>query len=76
MMLAQPAIGFNEVAALAGFGLYLVVGGIGTVLTAQFHHHFEVRVGRPYFGFASKGLGWTHLVLMNVEAAAASMLMV
>jgi hypothetical protein len=57
MMLARPAIGFNEVAALAGFGLYLVVGGIGTGLTAQFYHHFEVRVGRPYIGFASKGLG-------------------
>jgi hypothetical protein len=37
--------------------LYLVVGGIGTGLTAQFYHHFEVRVGRPYFAFASRGLG-------------------
>jgi hypothetical protein len=26
MMLVQPAIGFSEVAALAGLGLYLVVG--------------------------------------------------
>jgi hypothetical protein len=57
MMLAQPAKGFSEVAALAGFGLYLVVGGIGTGLTAQFYHHFEVRVGRPYIGFASRDWG-------------------
>jgi hypothetical protein len=56
--------------------LYLVVGGIGTGLTAQFYHHFEVRVGRPYFAFASRGLGGTHLVLMNVGVAAASMLMI
>ena len=76
MILAQPAIGFSEVAALAGLGLYLVVGVIGTGLTAQFYHHFEVRVGRPYIGFISNGLAWAHLVLMNVGVAAASMLMI
>ena len=75
MMLAQPAIGFSEVAALAGLGLYLVVGVIGTGLTAQFYHHFEVRAGKPYVGFVSNGLAWAHLVLMNVGVAVASMLM-
>jgi hypothetical protein len=75
MMLAQPAIGFSEVAALAGLGLYLVVGVIGTGLTAQFYHHFEVRAGKPYVGFVSNGLAWVHLVLMNVGVAAASILM-
>ena len=30
VMLAQPALGFSEVAALAGLGLCLVVGVIGT----------------------------------------------
>ena len=76
MMLAQPAIGFSEVTALAGLGLYLVVGVIGTGLTAQFYHHFEVRVGRPYTGFVSNGLAWVHLILMNVGVAAASILMI
>jgi hypothetical protein len=76
MMLAQPAIGFSEVAALAGLGLYLVVGVIGTGLTAQFYHHFEVRVGRPYKGFVSNGLAWVHLILMNVGVAGASVLMI
>jgi hypothetical protein len=75
MMLAQPAIGFSEVAALAGLGLYLVVGVIGTGLTAQFYHHFEVRAGKPYVGFVSNGLAWVHLVLMNGGVAAASILM-
>ena len=75
MMLAQPAIGFSEVTALAGLGLYLVVGVIGTGLTAQFYHHFEVRAGKPYVGFVSNGLAWVHLVLMNVGVAAASILM-
>jgi len=76
MILAQPAIGFSEVAALAGLGLYLVVGVIGTGLTAQFYHHFEVRAGKPYVGFVSNGLAWVHLVLMNVGVAAASIMMV
>jgi hypothetical protein len=76
MMLAQPAIGFSELAALAGLGLYLVVGVIGTGLTAQFYHHFEVRLRKPYIGSISNGLAWVHLVLMNVGIAAASMLMI
>jgi hypothetical protein len=76
MILAQPAVGFSEVAALAGLGLYLVVGVIGTGLTAQFYHHFEVRAGKPYVGFVSNGLAWVHLILMNVGVAAASMMMI
>jgi hypothetical protein len=76
MMLAQPAIGFSEVTALAGLGLYLVVGVIGTGLTAQFYHHFEVRVGKPYVRFITNGLAWVHLILMNVGVAAASILMI
>ena len=76
MMLTQPAIGFSEVTALAGLGLYLVVGVIGTGLTAQFYHHFEVRVSKPYVGFITNGLAWVHLILMNVGVAAASILMI
>ena len=76
MMLAQPAIGFSEVTALAGLGMYLVVGVIGAGLTAQFYHHFEVRVGKPYVGFITNGLAWVHLILMNVGVAAASILMI
>lgn len=76
MMLANPAIGFAEVSALAGLGLYLVVGVIGTGLSAQFYHHFEVRMTNPYRGAVSNGLAWTHLVLMNSGAAAASIMMI
>jgi hypothetical protein len=76
MMLASPAIGFAEISALAGLGLYLVVGVIGTGLTAQFYQHFEVRMAKPYRGSVSNGLAWTHLVLMNVGAAAASVMMI
>lgn len=76
MMLATPAIGFSEVTALAGLGLYLVVGVIGTGLSAQFYHYFESRAGRPYRGVVTNALAWSHLVLMNVGVATASLLMI
>jgi len=76
MMLATPAIGFSEVTALAGLCLYLVVGVIGTGLSAQFYHHFESRTGRPYRGAVTNALAWSHVVLVNVSVATASLLMI
>ena len=75
-ILSIPQVGFSEITALAGLGLYLVVGVIGTGLTAQFYHHFEIRTGKPYKGRITNGLGWIHLVLMNFRAAATSILMI
>ena len=76
MMLTQPEIGFSEITALAGLGLYLVVGVIGTGISAQFYHHFEVRENKPYRGFVSNALAWTHLFLMNIGVAATGLMMI
>lgn len=75
-MLSIPQVGFSEITALAGLGLYLVVGVIGTGLTAQFYHHFEIRRDKPYKGRITNTLAWTHLVLMNFGVAATSILMI
>jgi hypothetical protein len=75
-MLSMPQVGFSEITALAGLGLYLVVGVIGTGLTAQFYHHFEIRTAKPYKGIVTNGLAWIHLLLMNVGVAATSLLMI
>lgn len=75
-MLSITQVGFSEITALEGLGLYLVVGVIGTGLTAQFYHHFEIRAGKPYKGMVTTVLAWTHLALMNLGIAAASMLMI
>ena len=75
-MLSIPQVGFSEITALAGLGLYLVVGVIGTGLTAQFYHHFEIRTGKPYKGRITNGLAWIHIVLMNFGVAATSILMI
>jgi hypothetical protein len=75
-ILTIPQVGFSEITALAGLGLYLVVGVIGTGLTAQFYHHFEIRSGKPYNGMVTTVLALTHLALMNLGIAAASLLMI
>jgi hypothetical protein len=75
-MLSMPQVGFSEITALAGLGLYLVVRVIGTGLTAQFYHHFEIRTAKPYKGIVTNGLAWIHLLLMNVGVAATSLLMI
>jgi len=75
-LLSIPEIGFSEITALAGLALYLVVGVIGSGLTAQFYHHFDIRASKPYKGIVTNGPAWTHLVLMNVGVAATSLLMI
>jgi hypothetical protein len=75
-MLSIPQVGFSEITALAGLGLYLIVGVIGTGLTAQFYHHFEIRTGKSYKGRITNVLAWTHLILMNFGVAAMSTLMI
>ncbi len=50
-----------------GFVGFILVGVVGTAVSALFYQHIEVGLGRPYTG--SKNLfAWLHLVLMNVGA--------
>lgn len=55
-MLSVPQIGFSEITALVGLGVYLVVGVIGSSLTAQFYHHFEIGASKPYNGIVANVL--------------------
>jgi hypothetical protein len=71
-ILATPAAGFVELAALFGFfAMYVVVGVLGAGLSALFYHHVEVVMGKRYRGTAN-ALAWIHLVLMNVGIAGAT----
>jgi hypothetical protein len=47
--LTAPSAAYIEIAALAGLGLYMMIGVIATGVTAQFCHHFEVRLGLQSF---------------------------
>ena len=76
-IIGNPAVGFIEIAALAGLRLYVIIGVIAIGLSAQFYHHLEVRLGKKY-GMVSiaNSLAWAHLVLMNIGIAAASSIMI
>ena len=71
-ILAVPAAGFVELAALFGFfAMYVVVGVVGVALTALLYHHVEIVRGRTYRGVANL-FAWAHLVLMNIGIAGAT----
>jgi hypothetical protein len=56
-----------------GYFIYLVVGVIGVAISSLFYHYLGERYGE--FGYASKALGWIHLILMNVGVLVAAALM-
>ena len=71
-ILASPAAGFVELAALFGFfAMYIVVGVVGIALTALIYHHVEVVTGKKYRGAANL-FAWVHFVLMNIGIAGAT----
>jgi multisubunit Na+/H+ antiporter MnhC subunit len=59
---------------LVGYAMYIVVGVVAVGLTALFYYHFEVSWNKPYRGL-SNAFAWVHLVLMNVGAAAATLML-
>ena len=71
-ILAVPAAGFVELAALFGFfAMYVVVGVVGVALTALLYHHVEIVMGKTYRGVANL-FAWGHLTLMNIGIAGAT----
>jgi hypothetical protein len=71
-ILANPAAGFVELAALFGFfAMYIVVGVLGTALTALLYQHVEVVMEKTYEGTANM-FAWVHFLLMNIGVAGAT----
>jgi len=58
------------------FGLltYLVVGVVGSAVTALFYHHIETARSAPITGLTAL-LAWVHLLLGNIGAIAATWMM-
>ncbi len=57
-----------------GYIMYIVIGVIGTAVSALFYHYLENTLGLAYKGIA-RYLAVLHLVLMNVGIAGATWLM-
>ena len=57
-----------------GYLGYLILGLVGTAVTAQMYRHLEVELRKPFTGKAN-AFGWLHLVLWNVGVVGATWLM-
>ncbi|MCS7116962.1 MAG: hypothetical protein RMJ31_07135 [Nitrososphaerota archaeon] len=58
-----------------GYITYLIVGVVAVAVTALFYYHIEVALRKPYKGIA-KVFAWIQLILHNVGAAGAGLLMI
>jgi len=74
-ILENPSIGYMEISALAGLGLYFLVGVLGTGIASFFYHYFEHHLGKNFDGLAN-GLAWIHLLLTNIGISSASLTMI
>jgi hypothetical protein len=58
-----------------GYFAYIVVGVVGTAVTALFYQYLEVNLKSPYTG-SRKTLAWLHLILSNVGIIGATWLII
>jgi hypothetical protein len=74
-ILENPSIGYMEISALAGLGLYFLVGVLGSRVACFFYHYFEFHLGKN-FDRLTNGLAWIHLLLTNIGVSSASLTMI
>jgi hypothetical protein len=74
-ILENPSIGYMEISALAGLGLYFLVGVLGSGVACFFYHYFEFHLGKN-FDRLTNGLAWIHLLLTNIGVSSASLTMI
>jgi hypothetical protein len=74
-ILENPSVGYIEITALAGLGLYFLAGVIGTGVASFFYHYFEFHLVKN-FGRITNGLAWIHLLLTNMGISSASLTMI
>ena len=74
-ILESPSIGYMEITALAGLGLYFLVGVLGTGVASFFYHYFESHLVKNFKGLTN-GLVWIHLLLTNIGISSASLTMI
>ena len=74
-ILDNPSIGYIEITALAGLGLYFLAGVLGTGVASFFYHYFESHLGKNFDGLTN-GLAWIHLIMTNIGVSFASLTMI
>ena len=74
-ILESPSIGYMEITALAGLGLYFLVVVLGTGVASFFYNYFESHLVKNFKGLTN-GLVWIHLLLTNIGISSASLTMI
>ena len=71
----NPSIGYIEISALAGLGLYFLIGVLATGVSSLFYHYLEFHLIKNYSKLGNV-LAWMHLILMNIGISSASLTMI
>ena len=75
ILLDNASIGFMEITALAGLGLYFLIGVIGNGVSSFIYHYLEIHLKRTFNGLSGI-LPWCHIILTNIGITSASLLMI
>jgi hypothetical protein len=75
ILLDNASIGFMEITALAGLGLYFLIGVIGNGVSSFIYHYLEIHLKRT-FNRLSGILPWCHMILTNMGITSVSLLMI
>ena len=75
ILLDNASIGFMEITALAGLGLYFLIGVIGNGVSSFIYHYLEIHLKRSFNGLSGI-LPWCHVILTNIGITSVSLLMI
>lgn len=75
ILLDNASIGFMEITALAGLGLYFLIGVIGNGVSSFIYHYLEIHLKRRFNGLSGI-LSWCHIILTNIGITSVSLLMI
>jgi hypothetical protein len=75
ILLDDASIGFMEITALAGLGLYFLIGVIGNGVSSFIYHYLEIHLKRSFNGLSGV-LPWCHIIITNIGIASVSLLMI
>lgn len=74
-LLDDPSIGFIEITALAGLGVYFLIGVLGNGVLAFIYHYFESLLKKNFHNLSGV-LASSHLILTNIGVSSVSIIMI
>ncbi|WP_458744779.1 hypothetical protein [Candidatus Nitrosocosmicus sp. T] len=75
IFLDNASTGFMEITALAGLGVYFLIGVIGNGVSSFIYHYLEIHLKRSFNGLLGI-LPWCHIIITNIGITSVSFLMI